>query len=175
MHKHTYTHKYTCACLHRPHAEALILRLTIYVQICIHIHIHMCINVYIHIYIHTCTHIYICMSAHIHTYTYTHTHVHNLHMHARLERRCGSERAWSRCRERKLCTSLSFDAIKPHFAPPMQGLHYTHFLKHQYSSEEAPRSFTMAPYVIVKRLEGKERCSRAAVSEHAGIMIQAQE
>ena len=38
---------------------------------------------------------------------------------ARLERRRGSERARSRCRPRKLCTSLSFDAINPHFAPAM--------------------------------------------------------
>jgi len=86
----------------------------------------------------------------------------------------------------------------------MEGLHCTHFLKHQYPStprplfptyprtvrgpranavflfytdqmnrvycsEEAPRSFTMAPCVVVERLEGKHRCSRAAVSEHAGI------
>jgi len=86
----------------------------------------------------------------------------------------------------------------------MQGLHCTHFLKHQYPStpdplfptyprairglrasavllfytdqmnrvhsyEEAPRSFTMAPCVVVEGLEAKQRCSRAAVSEHAGI------
>jgi len=123
---------------------------------------------------------------------------------ARLERQRGSERARGRCRERKLCTSLSFDAFKPHFAPPMQGLHCTRFLKRQYpstphplfplyprtvrglrasavslfytdqmnrvhSSEEAPRSFTMAPCVVVERLEGKQRCTRVAVSEHEGI------
>ena len=147
------------------------------------------------------------MSAHIHTCTFMHTHIQNVHTkrtQARLERRRSSERARSRCRPRKLCTSLSFDAIKPQFAPPMQGLHCTHFLKHQYpstphslfptyprtvrglwasvvllfytdqknrvhSSEEAPRSFTMAPCVVVKRLEGKQWCSRASVSEHAGI------
>jgi len=86
----------------------------------------------------------------------------------------------------------------------MQGLHCTHFLKHQYpstlhplfptyprtvrrlrasavlvfytdqmnivhSSEDAPRSFTMVHCVVVKRLEGKQRYSRAAVSKHAGI------
>ena len=143
------------------------------------------------------------MSTHIHTYTYVHTHIKCTYecTPARLERRRGSERARSRCRERKLCTSLLFDAIKPHFAPPMQGLHCTHFLKHQYpstphplfptysrtvrrlrasavslfctdqinrvhSSEEAPRSFTMAPCITVEFLEGKQRCSRAAVSEH---------
>jgi len=44
---------------------------------------------------------------------------------ARLERRRGSECARSRCTRRKLGTSLSFDAIKSHFAPPMQGLHCT--------------------------------------------------
>jgi len=41
-----------------------------------------------------------------------------------------------------------------------------------HSSEEAPHSFTMAPCVVVERLEGKQRCSRAAVSEHAGIQAQ---
>jgi len=146
--------------------------------------------------------IHIYMSAHIHTYTYIHTHIQNVHMNARKHAwndGAAAKRARSRCRRRKLRTSLSVDAIKPHFAPPMQGLHCTHFLKHQYpstphplfptypgtvrrqrasalllfytdqmnrvqSSEEAPRSFTMAPCVVVERLEGKQRCSRAAVS-----------
>ena len=66
-------------------------------------------------YIHTCIYIQIYMSAHIHTYTYMHTHIQNVHIkrtQARLERRRGSERARSRCRSRKLCISLSFDAIK---------------------------------------------------------------
>jgi len=160
-------------------------------------------------YIHTCIYIHIYMSTHIHTFTYTHTHTKCTYerTHARLERQRGSECARSCCRRRNLCTSFSFDAIKPHFANPMQGLHCTHFLKHQYpftphplfptyprtvrqprasavllfytdemdrvhSSEEAPRSFTMAPCVVVERLEGKQRCSRAAVSEHAGIQAQ---
>jgi len=35
-------------------------------------------------------------------------------------------------------------------------------------SEEVPRSFTMATCVVVGRLEGKQRCSRAPVGEHAG-------
>ena len=75
------------------------------------------------------------MSAHIHTYTYTHTHTHNLNMNAHMHAwndGAAAKRARSRCRRRKLCTSLSFDAIKPHFQPPMQGLHRTLFLKHQY-------------------------------------------
>jgi len=153
---------------------------------------------------HIFTYIHVRTHTHVHMYTHTHTQCTHERTHARLERRRGSECAMSRCRERKLCTSLSFDAIKPHFAPPMQGLHGTHFLKHQYPStphpifptyprtvrrlrasavslfytdhmnrvhsyEEAPRSFTMAPCVVVKRLEEKQRRSRAAVSEHAGI------
>jgi len=153
---------------------------------------------------HIYTYIHVCTRTHIHIYTHTHTKCTYERTQARLERRRGSKRARSRCRERKLCTSLSFDAIKPHFAHPMQGLHCTHFLNHQYpssphplfptyprtvrglrasavllfypdqmirvySSEEAPRSFTMAHCVVVERLEGKQRCSRAAISEHAGI------
>ena len=148
------------------------------------------------------------MSAHIHTYTYMHTRIQNVHMtrtQAHLERRRRSKRARSRCRPRKLCTSLSFDAINPHFAPPTQGLHCTHFLTHQchsaphplfptysrtvcrpqasaillfhtdlmnrvHNSEEAPRSFTMAPCVVVERLEGKQWCSRAPVDEHADVL-----
>ena len=38
-----------------------------------------------------------------------------------------------------------------------------------HSSEETPRSFTMAPCVVVERLEEKQRCTRAIVSEYAGI------
>jgi len=158
-------------------------------------------------YIHTCIYIHIYMSAHIHTYTYTHTHIQNVLMNARMHAwndGAAAKRARSRCRRRKLCMSLSFDAIKPHFASPMQGLHCTHFLKHQYpsishplfptyhrtvrgprasavllfytdqmnrvhSSEEAPRSFTVAPCIVVERFEGEQRCTEAAVSEHAGI------
>ena len=65
---------------------------------------------------------------------------------ARLERRRGSERARSRCRPRKLCISLSFDAIKPHFAPPMQGLHCTHVLQHQYLDLLKPAQVLRTPH-----------------------------
>jgi len=153
---------------------------------------------------HMYTYIHVRTHTHIHIYTHTHTKCKYERTQARLERRRHSERARSRCRERKLCMSLSFDAIKPHFAPPMQGLLCTHFLTHQYPStphplfptyprtvrelrtstvllfytdqmnrvhisEEAPRSFTMSPCVVVESMEGKQRCSRAAVSDHAGI------
>jgi len=41
-----------------------------------------------------------------------------------------------------------------------------------HSSGEVPRSFTLAPCVVVERLEGKQRCSRAAVGERTGIQAQ---
>jgi len=47
-------------------------------------------------------------------------------------------------------------------------LFYTDQMNRVHGSEEAPRSFTMAPCVAVERLEGKQWCSRAAVGEHAG-------
>ena len=137
-------------------------------------------------YLHTCTYIHIYMSAHIHTYTYIHTHIQNVHMkrtQARLERRHSSERARSRCRPRKLCTSLSFDAIKPHFAPPNKdfivptscssntSIPHPLFLAYP-TTVRSLRSFTMALCVVVERLKGKQRCSRAAVSEYAGIQAQ---
>jgi len=172
-----------------------------------HTHVYKRIDVQINTHMHIYTYIHVRTHTHIHIYTHTHTKYTYERTQARLERRRGSERARSRCTERKLCTSLSFDAIKPHFAPPMQGLHCTHFLEHQYpstlhplfptyprtvrglrasavlvfytdqmnrvhSSEEAPRSFTMTPCAVVARLEGKQRCSRAAVSKHAGIQAQ---
>jgi len=149
---------------------------------------------------HICTYIHVRTHTNIHIYTHTHTKCTYERTHARLERRRGSERARSCCRRKKLCTSLSFDTIKTYFAPRMQRLHCTHFLKHQYpstphplfptyprtvcgprasavlliytdqmnkvhSSEEAPRSLKMAPCVVVEKLEEKQRCSRATVSE----------
>jgi len=37
-----------------------------------------------------------------------------------------------------------------------------------HNSEEVPRSFIMAPCVVVERLKGNQRCSRAPVGEHTG-------
>jgi len=137
IHMHTNAHAHAWHCRH---TEALTLRPTIYAQICTHIHIYMYINAYIYIYIHTCIHIHIYMSAHIHTYTYIHTHTKCTYARpqARLERRRSSDRARSWCRRRKPCTSVSFDAIKPHLAPPMLELHCTHFQRHQYPSTPHP-------------------------------------
>jgi len=128
MHPNTHAYEWHC-----PHAETLILRPTIYTQTCIHIHIHMCIIAYIYPYIHTWIYINMYMSAQIHTYTHVHTHI-----QARLERRRGNDCARSWCRHKKPWTSFSFDAIKPHLAPPILGLHCTNFLRHQYPSTPHP-------------------------------------
>ena len=159
-----------------------------------HTHVYKHIKVQIHTHMHIYTYIHVRTHTHTHIYTHAHTKCTYERTQACLERRRGSERARSRCRRRKLCTFLSFDAIKPHFAPPMQGLHCDHFMKHQYpstphplfptyprtvrglrasaaavllcytdqmnrvySSEEAPRIFTMAPCVVAERLEGNQR------------------
>ena len=99
-----------------------------------HTHVYKRIDVQIHTHMHIYTYIDVRTPTHIHIYAHTHTKCTYEHTQARLERRRSSERARSRCREKKFCTSLSFDAIKPHFAPSTQGLHCTHFLKHQYPS-----------------------------------------
>jgi len=117
MHINTHAHAW-----HRPHAEALILRPAIYAQVCIHIHIHMCINAY-YTYTYKHAHIYIYIHVrtytHIHIYTHTHTKCTYARTQARLERRRGSKLTRSWCRRREPCTSLSFDAIKPHLALPI--------------------------------------------------------
>ena len=107
-----------------------------------HTHVYKRIDVQIHTHMHIYTYIHVRTHTHIHIYTHTHTKCTYERTQARLKRRRGSERARSRCRERKLCTSLSFDAIKPNFAPPMQGFHCTHFLKHQYPSAPHPLFLT---------------------------------
>jgi len=48
-------------------------------------------------------------------------------------------------------------------------LFYTDPMNTVHGSEEVPGSFTMAPCVVVERLEGKQRCSRAPVDEHAEL------
>ena len=149
---------------------------------------------------HIYTYIHVRTHTHIHIYTHTHTKCTYERTQARLERRCGSERARSRCRERKplhvsfvrrnqttFCTSNARTSLyflkyqypsTPHplfptYPRTVRGLRasavllfYTDKMNRVYRPEEAPRSFTMAPCVVVERLEGKQRYSRAAVSEH---------
>ena len=51
-------------------------------------------------------------------------------------------------------------------------LFHTDHYNRVYISEEAPHSFTMAPCIVVERLAGKQRCSRAQVGERAGARAQ---
>jgi len=76
-----------------------------------HTHVHKRIDIQIHTHMHIHTYIHVRTHTHIHIYTHTHTKCIYKHTQARLERRRFSECARSRCRPRKLCTSLSFDAI----------------------------------------------------------------
>jgi len=129
MHMHTKTHAHAW---HRPHAEALKSRPTIYAQICIHMHTHVYkrIDVQIHTHMHIYTYKHVSAHTHIHKYTHTHTKC-TYELHAKTPGTTARQRTCnSRCRPRKLCTSLSFDAIKPHLAPPKHGLHCTHVLQH---------------------------------------------
>jgi len=133
MHMHTYAHEHTCACM-TPSTHWSIdtetHNLCTNMHTHTHTHVYKYIHIHIHTHMHTYTYIHVRTYAHIHIYTHTHTKCTYARTQARLERRCGSDRAKSWCRRRKPCTSLSFNAIKPHLAPPMLGLLCTHFLRH---------------------------------------------
>jgi len=140
MHTHTCAHENTCACMTpstRWSTDTKTHHLCTNMHTHTHTHVHKRIDVQIHTHMHIYTYIHVHIHTHIHIYTHTHTKRIYEHTQARLERQRGSERARSCCRSRKLYTSLSFDAIKPHFAPPMQGLHCTHVLQHRYPSSGA--------------------------------------
>jgi len=150
MHTHTYVHEHTCACM-TPSArcstdtENHTSCTNVHTQK--HTHVYKRIHIHIHTHMHMYAHIHVRTLTHIHIYAHTHTRT-----QARLERRCGSERARSWCRRRKPCTSLSFDTIKPHLTPPMLGLHCTHFLRHQYPSTPHPL-FAIQSWMTIKKTE----------------------
>ena len=136
-HTHTYAHAYICTCMTlstRRSTDTEIHNLFTNMHTHTHTHVYNRIDVQIHTHMHIYTYIHVRTHIHIHIYTHTHTKCTYEGTQARLEPQHSNERARSPCRRRKFCTSHSFDAIKPHFAPPIQGLHCTHFLKHQYPS-----------------------------------------
>jgi len=143
MHTHTHAHENTCAFM--PLSTRWITDTKTH-NLCTNMHTHTHTHVYKRIDVQLYTHMHIYTYVHVHTHThihiYKHTHTKCIHKRtqARLERQRSSERARSRWRPGKICTSLSFDAIKPDFAPPMQGLHCTHVLQHQYHSSGATES-----------------------------------
>jgi len=102
-----------------------------------HTHVRKRIDVQIHTHMHIYTYIHVRPHTHRHIYTLTHKKCTYERKQARLEQQLGSERARNRLRPRKLYTSFVFDAIKPHFALPMQGLHCIQVLQHKYPSRGA--------------------------------------
>jgi len=161
MHTHTYAHENTCACMTpstRWSTNTKTHNLCTNMHTHTHTHVYKHIDVQIHTQMHIYTYIHVRTHTHIHIYTHTHTKCIHGRTQARLERQCGSERARSRCRPRKLCTSFSFDAIKPHFAPRMQGLYCTHVLQHQYPSIPHPL-FPTYPRTVRGRGQAQFHCS----------------
>jgi len=126
MHTHTYAHEHTCACMTpstRWSTDTETHNLCTNMHTHTHTHVYKCIHIHKHTHMHIYTYIHVQTHIHIHIYTHTHAKCTYARTQARLERQRGSDRARSLCRRRKPCTSLSFDAIKPHVAPPMLGLH----------------------------------------------------
>jgi len=158
-----------------------------YIHTCIYIHIYTSAHIHTHTYIHT--HIKnVYMNARKHAWNdgaaaNARGAVADAGSFARLFRSTQSNHiSHLQCKDFIVPTSCSTNTPPPPIpCPPtyprtVRGprasavlLFYTDQMNRVLSSEEAPRSFTMAPCVVVERLEGKQRCSRAAVGEHAGI------
>jgi len=152
-----------------------------------------------HIYIYTCLHTYKHTHIYTHTYKMCRsTHASTPRTTAR-QRTCKEPLQtkealhffFVRRNQTTFCTSNARTSLYPRPAAPIP-LHppsplpnipqnssrprtsavllfYTDQMNRVHSSEEAPRSFTMALCAVAERLEGKQRCSRTAVSGHAGI------
>jgi len=157
-----------------------------YIHTCIYIHIYMSAHIHTYTYIHT--HIpNIHMNARKHAW--------NDGAAATVQGAVADKEAlhfsFVRRNQTTICTSNARTSLYPHPAAPIP-LHppsplpnipqsssrprasavllfYTDQMNRVHSVEEAPHSFTLAPCVVVERLEGKQRCSRAAVGERAGI------
>ena len=54
-------------------------------------------------------------------------------------------------------------------------LFYTDQMNRVHSSEQAPRSFKMAPCIVVERLEGKQRCSRSTTNPRKQPIMQSRQ
>jgi len=160
-----------------------------YIHTCIYIHIYMSAHIYIYTYIHT--HI---QNVHVNA----RKHALNDGVAANVQGAVTNKEAlhffFVRRNQTTFCSSNAWTSLYPRLAAPLPlhpqsplpnvpqnssrprasavSLLYTDQMNRVHSSEEAPRSFTMAPCVVVERLEGKQRYSRSAVSEHAGIQAQ---
>ena len=145
---------------------------------------------------HTHTHVYEridVLHTHMHIYTYIHVRTHtHIHIYAHTHKKCTYETYTSTprmtaqkrtCKEplqtkealhysfvRRNPTTFRTSNARTSLYPRPAALIPLHPLFPTYPrTVRSLRSFTMAPCVVVERLEGKQRCSRAAVSEHARI------
>jgi len=132
---HTYAHECTCACM-TPSTRWSTETETH--NLCRNMHTHKHTHVYkrIHIiytYTHADMYIYTCP----HTYTHTHIYTHTYKMYICTHTSTPWTTARQRPRKELMQTQEALHAScvwrnQSHLAPPILGLHCTHFLRHQY-------------------------------------------
>jgi len=140
MYTHAYAHKHTCACM-TPSTRWSTATETH--NLCTNMHTHTHTHVYkrIHIHIHTHMQIYTYIHVRTHTHIHIYTHIYKMYIctHASTPDTTARQRPCEELTQTQEALHISlFDAIKPHLAPPMLGLHLTHFLRHQYPSTPHP-------------------------------------
>ena len=144
-----------------------------YIHTCTYIYIYTCLHIYTHT--HICTHtykIYICMHASTPgttsrqqtreklMQTQEALHVSFVRRNQTTFRTSNARTSWYPLPEtpKPLHPPSPLPNIPQNSSQPRASavfLFYTDQMNRVHSSEEAPRSFTMAPCVVVKRLEGK--------------------
>jgi len=149
-----------------------------------HAHVYKRIDVQIHTHMHIHTYIHVCTHTHIHIYAHTHTKC-TYETHAstpgttarqrtckeRLQTKEALHFSFVRRNQPTFRTSNARTSLYPRPAALIPSTPYPLFPTYP-RTVRSLRSFTMTPCVVVERLEGKQRCSRAEVSEHAGIQAQ---
>jgi len=111
MHKHVYTYIYTCIYMH----------------------------VYTLTYTHADIYIYACSYTLIHTHIYAYAHNMYICTHASTPGMTALQRLRQELMQTPEAPHVSFiRRNQPHLAPPMLGLHCTHFLRQQYPSTPRP-------------------------------------
>jgi len=121
MYTHTYAHENTCACMTpstRWSTDTKTHNLCTNMHTHTHTHVYQRIDVQIHTHMHIYTYIHVRTHTHIHIHTHTHTKCTYARTQARLERRRGSERARSRCRQKSTCPACQ--CLKSSPAPSVE-------------------------------------------------------